>query len=71
MPDPVTDAPSPVSQTTLYFRSAKNQVEAQYIADNFFKGLDVKLAPLDASTNVPKAVQVAIYLGTDYAATKH
>jgi hypothetical protein len=71
VPNPIANAPSPVSQTTLYYRNAQDQVEAQYIADNFFKGLAVKMAPLDASSNVPKSVQVAIYLGTDYAATKH
>lgn len=72
VPDPIADAPSAVSQTTLYYRSgAQDQVEAQYIADNFFKGLDVKIAQLDSTSNVPRAVQVAIYLGTDYAATKH
>ena len=71
VPDPIADAPSPVSQTTLYYRSAQDQVEAQYIADNFFKGLDVKIAQLGSTSDVPKAVQVAIYLGTDYAATRH
>ncbi len=70
-PQDIADAPSSVSQTTLYYRSPQDQVEAQYIADNFFKGLDVKIAQLDPTSNVPKAVQVAIYLGTDYAATQH
>lgn len=71
VPKVVANAPSPVSQTTLYYRSPQDQVEAQYLADTFFKGLDVKLTKLDASSNVPKSVQVAIYLGTDYAAAKH
>jgi hypothetical protein len=70
-PQNVADAPSAVAQTTLYYRSAQDQIEAQYIADVFFKGLDVKIAQLDATSDVPKSVQVAIYLGTDYAATKH
>ena len=63
------NAASTLAQTTLYYRSPADEVEAQYMADNFFKGLDVKIAQLDASADVPKDVQVAIYLGTDYAAT--
>lgn len=66
------DAPSPVSQTTLYFRSPADKVEAEALAGSFpFKGLDVKITRLpDTATNVDKSVQVAIYLGNDYAASQ-
>jgi hypothetical protein len=65
------DAPSPVAQTTVYFRSPADKVEAQALVDNFFKSVDVKIARLPASaTNVDAAVQVAVYLGSDYAATQ-
>jgi LytR cell envelope-related transcriptional attenuator len=64
------DAPSTVAQTTLYYRSPADEVEAQFLADDFFKGLDVTIARLEPGTNVSKDVQVAIYLGNDYAALK-
>ncbi|MEW6058660.1 MAG: LytR C-terminal domain-containing protein [Actinomycetota bacterium] len=66
------DAPSPVAQTTVYFRAPEDKVEAQALVNNFFKDLeDVKIAKLPASaTNVEAEVQVAIYLGNDYAASQ-
>jgi hypothetical protein len=68
VPAQVTDAPSPVAVTTIYFRAADDRIEAEALAANFFKDLEVKISRLPASaTNVEKKVQVAIYLGTDYA----
>jgi hypothetical protein len=68
VPAQVTDAPSPVAVTTIYFRAADDRIEAEALAVNFFKDLEVKISRLPASaTNVEKKVQVAIYLGTDYA----
>jgi hypothetical protein len=65
----VADAPAPVAQTTLYYRSPADKVEAQELARLAFKGLEVKIARLDATaTNVETPVQVAVYLGNDYAA---
>ena len=63
-----SDAPSTVAQTTLYYRSPADQVEAQFLADDFFKDLDVTIARLEPGTDVSRDVQVAIYLGNDYAA---
>jgi hypothetical protein len=63
------NAPAPVSQTTLYYRTASDKVEAQALADSFFKGIDVKITKLQAGTSIPKTVQVAVYLGNDYAST--
>ena len=65
-----TDAPSDVAQTTLYYRSPTDEVEAQFLADEFFKDLDVTIARLEPGTDVSRDVQVAIYLGNDYAALK-
>ncbi len=65
--DQIGDAPSQVATTTLYYRSAKDKVEAEYLAENFFKGLAVKVTRLAPESDVEKSVQVAIYLGTDYA----
>jgi hypothetical protein len=71
VPAQVTDAPSPVAATTIYYRTADDRIEAQALAANFFPGLDVKISRLPASaTNVERKVQVAIYLGTDYASAQ-
>lgn len=65
----VTDAPASVAQTTLYYRSPSDKAEAQELARLAFKGLEIKIARLDATaTNVDRPVQVAVYLGNDYAA---
>ena len=64
------DAPAPVAVTTIYYRANKDEVEAEYLADNFFKKLDdVKIQKLEPGTeDVGRDVQLAIYLGNDYAA---
>jgi hypothetical protein len=64
------DAPSDVAQTTLYYRSPADEVEAQFLADDFFKSLDVQITRLEPGTDVSRDVQVAIYLGNDYATLK-
>jgi hypothetical protein len=64
------DATSDVAQTTLYYRSPADEVEAQFLADDFFTSLDVQISRLEPGTNVSRDVQVAIYLGNDYAALK-
>lgn len=62
------DAPAPVSVTTLYWRARPDEIEAEHIANVFFRRLDnVVIARLDQSADVDQSVQVAIYLGTDYA----
>jgi len=71
VPAQVTDAPSPVAVTTIYYRSADDRIEAEALAANFFSGLDAKISRLPASaTNVEQKVQVAIYLGSDYASAQ-
>jgi len=61
----------PLDQTTLYFVSPEDKIEAEALADSYFKKLDVKFAKLPAEFTVPKGgVQVAVYLGTDYAQTQ-
>ena len=64
------DAPAPVPVTTIYYRANKDQIEAEFLANDFFKDLaDVKIQKLDPDTqNVGRDVQLAIYLGNDYAA---
>ena len=71
VPAQVTDAPSPVAVTTVYYRVVGDRIEAEALAENFFPELDVKISRLPSTaTNVEKKVQVAIYLGTDYASAQ-
>jgi LytR cell envelope-related transcriptional attenuator len=71
VPAQVADAPSPVAATTVYYRLAGDRIEAESLARNFFPDLDVKISRLpETATNVEKKVQVAIYLGTDYASAQ-
>jgi hypothetical protein len=68
-PHPAANAPSPVAETTLYYRSHSDQVQAQFLADHFFKDLpNVTVTKLQSGTDVPSDVQVAVWLGDDYAA---
>ena len=65
------DAPSPVPVTTIYYRKNKDKIEAEFLANDFFKKLDdVRIAKLQAGADVDPNVQLAIYLGSDYAALK-
>jgi hypothetical protein len=62
------DAPSQVPVTTVFYRSPRDRIEAEFVANDFFRRLDdVVVARLDRSADVDPAVQVAIYLGIDYA----
>jgi hypothetical protein len=64
-----TDAPAPVPVTTIFFRTDEDRIEAEFLANDFFRRLDdVRVARLDDSADVDRRVQVAIYLGNDYAA---
>jgi LytR cell envelope-related transcriptional attenuator len=63
------DAPSEVATTTLYYRTAQDEIEAEYLKNTFFRKLDdVVVAKLAAGSDVDREVQVAIFLGNDYAA---
>jgi LytR cell envelope-related transcriptional attenuator len=67
----ILDAESkPYEQTTLYFVTGADKPAAEALADGFFKKLDVKMTKLPADSQVPPGVQVAVYLGTDYAALR-
>jgi hypothetical protein len=71
VPAQVADAPSPVAVTTVYYRVAGDRIEAESLAQNFFQDLEVKISRLpETATNVERKVQVAIYLGTDYASAQ-
>ena len=64
------DAPASVAVTTIYYRANKDEIEAEFLANDFFKKLDdVKIQKLEPGTeDVARDVQLAIYLGNDYAA---
>jgi len=57
-----------VTTTTIYYRDAQGKTDAETLADQFFKGSDVQKLPATAS--VPHSVELAIYLGSDYAAAQ-
>jgi hypothetical protein len=64
----ILDAESkPYDQTTLYYVAQDDKIEAEALANSFFKKLDVKIQKLPADFQVPEGVRVAVYLGTDYA----
>jgi hypothetical protein len=66
---PVDDAPSTVPVTTIYYAKARDRVEAEFLAEDFFRRLDdVRVARLPAGEEVDSSVQLAIYIGNDYAA---
>jgi hypothetical protein len=68
-PHAADNTPSPVAETTLYFRSRGDEAEAQWLADHFFKDLpNVVVSKLPSNTDIPSDVQIAIWLGDDYAA---
>jgi hypothetical protein len=64
------DAPSDVAVTTIYFRSRRDRVEAEFLANSdFFRRIrdTILVAPLEPGTQVDRTVQLAIYIGNDYA----
>ena len=70
---PVKPANAPtqnVQTTVVYYRDAQGKIDAQALADKFFKGADVQHLPATA-TQVPRDVDLAVYLGSDYAAGQH
>ncbi len=66
----VDDAPQTVSVTTIYYRSPDLEDEAEFLAQRFFKKIEPNVAKLQPGEGVDKDVQIAIYLGTDYASSK-
>lgn len=69
-PIQVDDAPQTVAITTIYYRNPDLEDEAEFLAQDFFKKIDPKIAKLQPGEGVDRDVQIAIYLGTDYASTK-
>jgi len=55
--------------TAIYYSSERWKVDAEYLAQTFFKGAKVAELPPGAP-DVDKDVQIAIYLGEDYASTQ-
>jgi hypothetical protein len=66
----IDDAPDTVAITTIYYRSADLQDDAEFLAQDFFKKIDPRVAKLQPGEGVERDVEIAIYLGTDYASTK-
>ncbi|MBI4260745.1 MAG: LytR C-terminal domain-containing protein [Actinobacteria bacterium] len=62
----VGNAASTFETTRLYWRAAADRVEAECLRDEFFPGGDVQ--QLERGSGVPRDAQVAVYLGSDFAA---
>ena len=59
---------SKVNQTTVYYRVADLEDEAQYLVLQYFDRLNVRVQELPPNTpGVKPTVDIAIYLGTDFA----
>src|SRR5205085_7737675 len=58
-----------VTTTTIYYRDEQGKTDAQALADAFFKGADIQKLP--ATATVPHNVELAVYLGSDYASSQH
>jgi len=66
----VDDAPQTVAITTIYYRDRDLEDEAEFLAQDFFKKIEPNIARLQAGEGVDPDVQIAIYLGTDYASSQ-
>lgn len=64
-------APSTMPTTTIYFASPRDRGEAEFVSNNFFARRcdieDVRVQRLPDGADVPADVQLAIYVGLDYA----
>lgn len=64
-------APSTMPTTTIYFASPRDRAEAEFVSENFFARRcdieNVMVRRLQEGADVPADVQLAIYVGLDYA----
>ena len=56
--------------TVVYYRDAQGKIDAEALAEKLIKGAEVQHLPATA-TQVPKDVDLVVYLGSDYAAAQH
>jgi hypothetical protein len=63
-------APSILSDTTIYYAKKKDRIEAEFLANDFFSQIQdtVRVAPLPNDQDLDPTAQLAIFIGTDYAA---
>jgi LytR cell envelope-related transcriptional attenuator len=62
----VGDAASSFQETFFYWRNRQARAEAECLRDTLWQDAHIERLPQDSG--VPEEVQVAIYLGADYAA---
>lgn len=64
-------APSTMPTTTIYFRTNRDRIEANYLAQDFFARRcdleNVRIQRLREGADVPDEAQLAIYVGLDFA----
>lgn len=56
---------SSATTTTVYYRAGADRTAARCLRKKYFHGADVQQLP--ANSGISNAVQVAVYLGADYA----
>jgi hypothetical protein len=52
----------------IFFRTPGDEADAEYIANEYFGRYDITPAKLQPGSDLDREVQVAIYIGNDYAA---
>jgi hypothetical protein len=59
----------PVDQTAIYYATPDDKAYAELLARGYFKkhGVDPKIAKFPAGFKPPSGVQLAVYVGTDFA----
>ena len=67
-PDVIDDAESASNTTIVYFRTQQDRRAAQCLAARELEGLEAEVQALPGNTSIPDKVQVAVILGSDYAA---
>jgi hypothetical protein len=64
------DAPASSAVTRIFYRTNRDQIEAEALANSdFFRRISdsIVVAALEEGADVPRGAQLAIFLGTDYA----
>ena len=67
-PNDIGNAPATSETTTVYYRTTADRTAARCLRKKFFHGAAIQQLP--STSSISQAVQVAVFLGADYAA-KH
>ena len=65
----VDTASQPIGQTAIYYKGAGLEAAATYLAEQYFKDVQVSVLPLEPTAEVPGNPDLVVYIGTDYVGT--